>query len=599
MKKAVNTGCEWTLSSHVSLPNVDELFSVNGSVFVGKMEVEKQTRAERDQQGSVVKPRRFREAIVSGDVDVLSRLLSDGANPDQVDELGCSGLVLALDVQKYDVARLLLQRGACPNARCTDGMFVLQKVARTGDVVAVDLLLAHGSTINIRARLGPVASAISKTPLAHSIERGNLLVSKLIITRCPVNRLPALLNAQDVVGQTPLHQVSLCRQYSAIRLAQIMLEKGSFVDAQDKLGRTPLFYAAECGNREMVRVLVHHYASLDICDIKGQTITGRARAKSHIHVAKYLDRKMKAVDYKQNVNCLFQAGLTGQLDDIKQLILAGALINMQTRNGLTVLHGAAKGNHLSLVRFLVASGARLEPEESLESQSMQTALNMAAESHSWDVTEYLLDAGGNPNASLVFFRNPAYHAAEAGKLNVLKKLSEHGCQMDQAIIGAAMGGHLDIVKYLLAQDISAYTKDRLSGLRPADCAILSEHFYVATYLLTELKVSLNIPTGHGDQYRSTLHCILSKTVDATNAVLFVLQNGGRLQAAGDKVIPQPLNCPELLWSITQILLAEEQPFSLRNCCRMTVRRSLIGAPNTSVQCLPLPSSLKSYLLFNL
>lgn len=310
---------------------------------------------------------------------------------------------------------------------------------------------------------------------------------------------------------------------------------------------------------------------------------------------------MKAIEEDQGVTCLYQAGLVGDIDNIRRLVLAGALVNMRSRNGLTILHGAAKGGHLGLVRFLVNSGACLEPEESQESISTQTALNMAAEAGNWDVTEFLLDAGSNPNMNLLFFRSPAFHAAQAGKMKILEKLFVYGCHMDQAMVGAARGGHLDIMMYLLDRGISIDSRERMSGLRAIDCALLDGHFHVATYLLKKLKVPLNVPTGHGDQYRSTLHCLLSRAdaSDATRAVLFVIQHGGRLQAVGDQtsIRTRPFNCPDILWNIVQTVLNETFPLSLRNNCRLTIRQCL-RSPSSSVQRLPLPTALKSYLLFH-
>lgn len=602
-EEAVTTGFEWSLRGLISLPDVEELFTTSNNVSGSLMDRQERSESDkRNKRRSNSVSLQFHEAVLRGDVDTLSHMLSHGADPDQVDGQGRRPLEVAIGVKTHDVARLLLRHGASPNAKCSNGMFLLQNAAYIGDNSSVDLLLEFEAAINIRARPGPVQRSVTKTPLAHAVQGGHFSTARLIISRCPANRLPALLNAQDMLGQTPLHQVALCRQYAAIGLTRTLLDHGSFVDAQDKLGRTPLFYASESGNREMVRVLVHHHASLVISDVRDQTITGRARSKGHIHVAKYLERKVKAMEAERHVTCLFEAGVAGSIDGIKQLVLAGALVNMRSRSGLTVLHGAAKGGHLDLVRVLVNSGASLEPDESQESPSTQTVLNMAAESGNWDVTEFLLDAGGNPNASLLFFRSPAFHAAQAGRLDTLAKLSSYGCQMDQAIIGAAKGGHLDVMEYLLEQGISIDTRNRMTGLRSIDCALLEGHFHFATCLLKELGVSLNVPTGHGDQYHSTLHYLLSKADDrdTTNAVLFVLQHGGKLQAVGDPstlFTSRPFNCPELLWNITHIVLAEKRPLSLKNNCRLTIRQSLHGPQSSSVQSLPLPSILKSYLLF--
>lgn len=110
--------------------------------------------------------------------DTVELLLNAGANvnvPAQ-NNLRVTALHSAAAAGRFDIAQLLIDRGADVNASHQDQYTALHAAAATGQVELAKLLLDRGADINARTAAG-------KTALAYAVEAGQANVAKLLESR--------------------------------------------------------------------------------------------------------------------------------------------------------------------------------------------------------------------------------------------------------------------------------------------------------------------------------------------------------------------------------------------------------------------------------
>jgi len=206
-------------------------------------------------------------------------LLDAGAPTEALDEQGDTPLHLAIMEQHFDVAKLLVARGAKLDLRSAGGLgditFLQQNIkpadvngkhegwpgwtllhyaAVGGQVKAIEFLLGQGANVDARGRG-------HDTPLRVAAENGHLEVARLLLDR------GAVVNAGDDSNSTPLHSTVLwgCKP----DLMKLLIDRGAAVDTRDEWGRTPLSYAAEYGFAPMVKLLLDKGADANSTDQYG------------------------------------------------------------------------------------------------------------------------------------------------------------------------------------------------------------------------------------------------------------------------------------------------------------------------------------------
>jgi ankyrin repeat protein len=183
---------------------------------------------------------RYFDAARRGDLEMLKVCIDKGIDPRIKDEVGRSGLMLAIrDGRSLETAQFLRERGASADEVDAVGRSALHEAAGNGDTASVRWLLKEG----------------------------------------------AKTDRKDLQGRTPLHNAVMGGS-KEITLA--LLEAGSDANVRDNFQDTPLMLACNKGVDEIARALVDKGADPLLKDQEGRTAAQRAVAEENAPYCKAL-----------------------------------------------------------------------------------------------------------------------------------------------------------------------------------------------------------------------------------------------------------------------------------------------------------------------
>ena len=121
---------------------------------------------------------------------------------------------------------------------------------------------------------------------------------------------------------------------------------------------------------------------------------------------------MREADEQALSQALFSAAAYGRLSEVQHLITTGADIDVWDRHGCTALTYAARWGQTDIVNFLLAQGARIEPDPH---NPLYISPLTAAISHGhFAIAQLLIEKGADPLRTL---EKPAEPSGEAQRLD--------------------------------------------------------------------------------------------------------------------------------------------------------------------------------------
>jgi ankyrin repeat protein len=347
-------------------------------------------------------------AARTGNAAVVKLLIAFGATPNaNATRTKQTALMIAIAEGHAEVVRTLVEAGADVNARTAGGFTPLLFAARHGDRAAAAILLDAGAPVDDPATDG-------SSPLIIAIASGREETALFLLER-------GAAPADERAGYTPLHAAV---SKNALKVAQALLARGANANAsltrapgvvfgrsdgagtevrpaavpgadapgggrrgrEPLAGATPFLLAARLVNVPMMKLLADGGADPAAALPNGTTPLMVASGLTHVQGPRA--RRGDVSQFYNNWN------EEDSLESARFLLGLGADVNAANQSGQTALHSAAYMGGLSVVRFLVERGARLDVQDAQGQTPFRIAeghLNIAGQSVTeWPETAALL-----------------------------------------------------------------------------------------------------------------------------------------------------------------------------------------------------------------
>jgi len=211
----------------------------------------------RDRLGA----RPLSHAARSGHLQIVDLLLAHGAPIDARNLAGSTALYLAAEGSHIAIAQRLIERGADVKLSGRSGITPIAAAAYAGNEIIFDALLARGA--DERA-----ADDTGKPPIVYAAARARFSIVKRLLAR------DVDVNARYRNDLTLLMWASgpdeLVPEPQALELVSFLLGAGAHVDDRDDRGRTALMIAAEGGHAQIANLLLARGADPALKDKAGK-----------------------------------------------------------------------------------------------------------------------------------------------------------------------------------------------------------------------------------------------------------------------------------------------------------------------------------------
>jgi hypothetical protein len=205
--------------------------------------------------------------------------------------------------------------------------------------------------------------------LKSAIRNGDLSKLKLLLEK--VNNINSKIELEKIIpySATPLILAAQCGQDNVVKL---LLEMGADVNGEDNYGRSALATARKISTHKL---LLHSGADIEHRDIDGKTPLINTAIFEHTEVLRNLIEEGADVNATDNLGgtALIYAAQKEDTEIVTNLILAGADVNATDCNGTTSLMWAANSDNLNTVKVLLKAGASAKIKDSIGRSALDYA----------------------------------------------------------------------------------------------------------------------------------------------------------------------------------------------------------------------------------
>ncbi|CAF0748330.1 unnamed protein product [Didymodactylos carnosus] len=388
------------------------------------------------------------EYLVQETTETVHYLLQFGANVQKTTSRLDSALHWASKFANEDVVRLLLDYKADVNAINCLEYSPLSEACFYGNFDICRLLVQYGANVNVkqcddRSPLHLVARGLLSEHDAIRTNYNSIIVKKLSDRLEIVKFLHengAILNCYDKDGLTPLMYACSSGNYPLVQylVKQCTNSNSNMINERSKTGETCLMYAIESGNLDTIQLLLNNHVSIN--DQHEPSYLTAACFYGYPDIVKiFVDLGLDVNEFGQSVdgvifNPIYACCHSGSDKCLELLLDANAKIDWQTSQGTTCLHAACYSDKASikLVQLLsdYAQSKSIPFDLNLSTVSGETPLLMAIERNDYDLSEYLLSRGANPNMSNRDGCYPLHLACYNGRPDIVLLLLSYNADIE-------------------------------------------------------------------------------------------------------------------------------------------------------------------------
>ena len=370
----------------------------------------------------------FNEACKSNHIDIVQFFIKHC--PQKIFNDGES-LFIALQNKNYDIAKLLIEKGANVNPQTSP--LPIGLAAQEGNNEIVELLIEKGAKINeIAAHLTPMTIAVAN----KQFETLKLLYDS-----------GADINLSSECTDTPL---TAAVKQNNFQYVKYLVEHGADVTVPNLTDSTPLSIALQNSFHEIYKYLRQQY--IKKVSNSGKKLTFKEALEYNVlpSIKHYIEEEK--VDPNMNIDGqppLELVSTYGSVETIKYLLEKGAKFELsKSKNMIT---NAVKGGNIDVIGFLIEQGVEFDPETKPHDLMNKTPLAVACQTKQIDVVQFLLEKGARPN-EVAFFNcdsNMDYIKLllqYGGDVNILISVNEYSL-----IYEAYSHKNKDLLRYLIEE----------------------------------------------------------------------------------------------------------------------------------------------------
>ncbi|XP_048250462.1 ankyrin repeat domain-containing protein 50-like isoform X5 [Haliotis rufescens] len=421
-------------------------------------------------------------ACKKGDLDRLTCILSESlVNLNIRGQYGRTPLMMAAEKGHRQVIDLLVTQGADVSLVDYDRNDILHVACLGGHVDLVKYVLSKKvADINSRGHNG-------RTPLMKAAQKGHRQVFDLLVTQ-GADEFLVDENRNDI-----LHFACLGGHVDMVKY--VLSQEVADINSRGHNGRTPLMVAAEKGHRQVFDLLMREGADVSLVDYDRNNILHVACLGGHTDMVNYvLSQKVADINSrgKYRRTPLMKTAEKGHRQVFDLLVREGADTSLADENRNNILHVSCLGGHVDMVKYvlsqkvadinsrgkywrtplMMAVGAGHRQvfdllmtqgvDVSLVDDNRNNILHVACRGGHVDMVEYFLSQKvADINSRGQYGRTPLMATAEKGHRQVFDLLVTEGadvCLVDDnrnnILHVACLGGHVDMVKYILSQKVA-------------------------------------------------------------------------------------------------------------------------------------------------